>query len=502
MSVIPKIAFTFWEGPQLTYLHALTIITFQKYNPDFEIIIYTSNTENSHLVKWKSGEQSKQYTNLYDINFLKNIPNVKFEEVDVNKILNYDGPLSCVWKSDIIRLLKLYEHGGMYIDFDILFIKKIPESLFNIDKLMFNTYQGVINNAVIISKKENYILKIIIEAILNKIQTNDVSEEYMQFGPCLITRIIKNTPLENDVYYIPNDMTCPYLPDEMHKLFFTNINQITENTFCIHWYNGSTHSREYCANFDVNNIIKEHCIFEEILSKILYMKRHDFFYNNNLFFFSYNEKDSSEICCVGEIVQNNEYVLNNFTNTVNKHFIDIGANCGVATIILAKQNPLSTIYSFEPDKDLFDILTNNVLLNNLTNVKLFNLAVGKNGLKTLQLCKHPNYSGGNTTQSTPENMQDFFNTETIDNYFIDCISLDEIFLNNNIDEVELLKIDCEGAEYDVLYASNCLKIGLIKNMVGEFHNLKYNNNCSMAEDLVNYCKPFIKNIFKISTLTI
>ena len=263
--IIPKIAFTFWEGHQLTYMHALTIITFQKYNPDFRIIIYVSNNLNAELIKWNTGEHTLQYSNLYDINQLKNINNVELIEVDVNKIVGYNGTLSVVWKSDILRLLKLYEHGGMYIDFDILFINKIPDKLFKIDKLMFNTYYGLINNAVIISKKENYILKIIIDHILKMLKTGDVKNEYMQFGPTLITHLIKNTALENDVYYIPNDMTCPYLSDEMNKLFFTNIDQTTENTFALHWYNGDKESRNYCSNFNINNTDKDRCIFEKLL---------------------------------------------------------------------------------------------------------------------------------------------------------------------------------------------------------------------------------------------
>ena len=148
----------------------------------------------------------------------------------------------------------LYEHGGMYIDFDILFINKVPDYLFQTKKLMFNTYSGVINNAVIISEKENYIIKRIIEIILENLRTNNINNKYMQFGPTLITRIIKNNICENDVYYIPNDMTCPYLPHEMKKLFYTNTDQTTEHTFAIHWYNGDQISRSYCSNFNISNI--------------------------------------------------------------------------------------------------------------------------------------------------------------------------------------------------------------------------------------------------------
>jgi hypothetical protein len=98
-------------------------------------------------------------------------------------------------------------------------------------------------------------------------------------------------------------------------------------------------------------------------------------------------------------------------------------------------------------------------------------------------------------------MKSFFNQEII-SYYVDCISLDEIIIQNNINEVELLKIDCEGAEYDILYNSISLKNKIIKSMVGEFHNLKYNKLENTGEQLILYCKEFISEIFKVSILNV
>lgn len=231
------------------------------------------------------------------------------------------------------------------------------------------------------------------------------------------------------------------------------------------------------------------------------MKVLNFIYNNNSYIFEYNENDISELWCIDEIVTNNEYVLDKFMNNINKYFIDIGANCGIATIILAKQNPLSMVYSFEPDKLLYEILINNIEKNNLLNVKAFNLAVSKEGVNNLELCLHPTFSGGNTTYSNGDACKQFFSSD-IKSYLVDCICLDKIMIENHITEVELLKIDCEGAEYDILYNSKLFKMSNIKNMVGEFHNLKYNIVENTAENLITYCKPFIENIFKISILNV
>jgi len=263
---IPTIAFSFWEGNQFTYLHYLTIVTFSKHNPDFEIYIYQT-VEDSNLVAWSTGEHSRVYdVSRIDINILKNIPNVRFIPIDFAKELGYHRPLSSVWKSDIVRILKLYEHGGFYIDFDTLFINKVDSSLFNIEQeIGFNTYNEVINNAFIVAKPRAAITKHILDQIINILETNNITTEYQQFGPSLITKLIMNTPLKHAVYFIPNEMTCPYIWNEMNELFNSMNVKYTKKTFCIHWYNGSDISREYCSTFNINMIDKNRNIFEKLL---------------------------------------------------------------------------------------------------------------------------------------------------------------------------------------------------------------------------------------------
>ena len=240
-----------------------------------------------------------------------------------------------------------------------------------------------------------------------------------------------------------------------------------------------------------------------ILSLVVIMEQKTFIYNNNEYIFKYNSRDVSELWCIDEIVRDNDYMLDKFVNNINKHFIDIGANCGVATIILAKQNPNSKIYAFEPDPNVFKVLEENVNANKLSNVILFNYAVSNPENKNIDLCFHPSYSGGNTTYADKSNICSFFNNNYIKIITVQCISLDEVLVNYSINNVELLKIDCEGAEYDIIYTSNSIKENKIKNIVGEFHNLAYNNRVkNTADELIQYTKPYISGIFNIRTLNV
>ena len=267
---VPRIAFSFWEGNQFTYMHYLTFVTFSKYNPDFKIIIYRTLKDSQPLRMWDTHEQDIVLSNICDINQLKELPNVEFIYIDFEKELDYHNPLSSVWKSDIVRILKLYEHGGIYIDFDTLFIKKIDESLLSMEHdIGLNEYDGAINNAFMIARPKSKIVRIILDNILDKLHSNQISNNYQQFGPSLFVKLIMNTPLQQSVYFIPNEMTCPYIWNEMDRLFHSTIKQHTDNTFCIHWYNGGPISRAYCSTFNIHTVNKNNNNFESLLAQSL-----------------------------------------------------------------------------------------------------------------------------------------------------------------------------------------------------------------------------------------
>ena len=50
-------------------------------------------------------------------------------------------------------------------------------------------------------------------------------------------------------------------------------------------------------------------------------------------------------------------------------------------------------------------------------------------------------------------------------------SLEEIFYKNNLSEVHLLKMDCEGAEYPILYSAPPAILKKVKRILAEVHPL-------------------------------
>ncbi len=115
---------------------------------------------------------------------------------------------------------------------------------------------------------------------------------------------------------------------------------------------------------------------------------------------------------------------------------DLGANIGCFTVLLSKLvGDAGHVYAFEPDPYLFEILKENIELNNIHNVSSFSLAVsntsviGKFSLNTSQ-------DGDNRLDSIS------MNNNSID---IKTITLDE-FCDKNRTKADFIKMDIQGSE--------------------------------------------------------
>lgn len=120
--------------------------------------------------------------------------------------------------------------------------------------------------------------------------------------------------------------------------------------------------------------------------------------------------------------------------------IDIGANVGYYTLHLATLvGNKGKVFAFEPDPLNFSILEKNIHLNNFKNIILVNKAVSNSSSKTI-LFQNSFNAGGHS----------IIKTENADKKIIvETITLDEYFKNFS-NKIDLVKIDVEGAEYQVI----------------------------------------------------
>lgn len=121
-------------------------------------------------------------------------------------------------------------------------------------------------------------------------------------------------------------------------------------------------------------------------------------------------------------------------NNTTPYVIDCGANIGLSVIYMKTQYPQARIVAFEPDQLNFSFLEKNVSSYKLTNVELRNEAIWKENT-TLEFVSDGTLGSSISTSGSPKK----------------TVQVKATRLKDMLDKkVDFLKIDIEGAEYEVL----------------------------------------------------
>lgn len=142
--------------------------------------------------------------------------------------------------------------------------------------------------------------------------------------------------------------------------------------------------------------------------------------------------------------------------------LDIGANIGTATLYFAHRFPDAKIYAFEPVPDNFALLEKNV--KGLPNVTVLPIALGsQDGELEIALAYDQNF-GSFSFFSDPS-----LATQKIP---VQIRAVAPYFAELGIDRADLIKIDTEGAEYDILTALPVEILGAARWIIGELHGIR------------------------------
>jgi len=148
----------------------------------------------------------------------------------------------------------------------------------------------------------------------------------------------------------------------------------------------------------------------------------------------------------------------------NDVFIDLGANEGYFSVVASRVIGSSgRIIAIEPQTRLQEVIRRNCELNNISNVTLIQSVVGSfDGTVELELTPDVNTGASGLYRQTKYRLP---------TQLVPCITLNSLFKEHTITKCDLMKVDIEGAEYDlVMQAGGLLSSGVIKGIVMEVHD--------------------------------
>lgn len=165
------------------------------------------------------------------------------------------------------------------------------------------------------------------------------------------------------------------------------------------------------------------------------------------------------MCMITEVMVSKVY--NNKLKSITEGIvIDIGSHIGSFAISTAEKLN-GTLYSFEPSESSYDIQKNNIKLNKLKNINLIKKAVFTKD-KPIKLYIDDLNSAKNSILVKNKSYE-----------MVKCTTLPKIFSTYKISKCNFLKMDCEGAEYEILMNCDKKTFDKIEQIACECHEPDY-----------------------------
>lgn len=163
--------------------------------------------------------------------------------------------------------------------------------------------------------------------------------------------------------------------------------------------------------------------------------------------------------------------------------IDIGAHIGTFSLLASSKIPYGRVHAIEASRETYNLLNINVHLNNLSNIDVHHLAINdKSGY--IQLYHSPTNWGHSITKSS-STCSEIVKSDTLANFM----------LRNRIAHCDLIKFNCEGAEFPILFSTPMETLASIDRMLILYH-------CDLATgyDLKTLVERLEESGFSLSVL--
>jgi FkbM family methyltransferase len=169
-----------------------------------------------------------------------------------------------------------------------------------------------------------------------------------------------------------------------------------------------------------------------------------------------------------------EYQKDGFEIQNDDVIIDIGGHIGLFSLYSSQFCKNGKIFSFEPIKENYNLLRDNIEQNNIKNIKTFNVAISNKKEKNRIYLSDDDQAAHSFYGIGKKSIE------------VETTTLDHVIRSENIIKCDLLKLDCEGAEYEIIDSLTDDILSKIKKICLEYHFL--NSKPFLLNDLKNKLK--------------
>lgn len=150
-----------------------------------------------------------------------------------------------------------------------------------------------------------------------------------------------------------------------------------------------------------------------------------------------------------------------------KIIVDLGANIGMASLYFSSRYPDAKIYGIEPDPQNFDLLLSN-MAHEISHSRFVPVKAAVSG-----------HTGMAYIDKAPKAYNTKISTLPVSQTRVKTISITDLLSEFDIANIDLLKIDIEGAEMEIFSGDVCF-LERVTNIVMECHSSSIKQQCEIV----------------------
>lgn len=175
-------------------------------------------------------------------------------------------------------------------------------------------------------------------------------------------------------------------------------------------------------------------------------------------------RSAMDIWSVKETLLDHFYEKFGFPISKGWSIIDIGGGIGDFSVLAAEKYAENKVFIFEPTPASFALLSENLHANKVTNAQCFPNGVwSKDGEIVIDT------NVGEAVQFTSQALGQG-DQSIAGKVIVQSFSLETVFSKTGVSNCDLMKLDCEGAEYEILFKAPDSVLMRIDRIVMEYHD--------------------------------